>query len=250
MVHGHALRFTGLRAAAVGRRAMRRLEGLAAGLLLISLAGLPAAAATYPPVEQATFHQLLFANDDVAALKNVYPPHSDSGYHLHQRELFYVVVAPARFGAQKLGQELKTPQMTPAGGVGYNVMTAEPFIHRVVNGDSRTCHIVAIELRRAVPSGSALSTRPADYVQIFDNARMRAWRLIVSPGQSVPVMNQGANGVRVVVRGGSLVTSRAGVANQMLELQKGDASMQLPGESRALRNAGATSIELVEIELK
>ena len=186
----------------------------------------------------------------MAVLKNVYPPHSDSGYHQHPRELFYVVIDPARFGSQKLGQELKTPPRIPAGGFGYNVMTGEPFVHRVVNDDSATCFIIAIELRRAVPVGNALSDRPADYVQIFDNARMRAWRLIIEPGASVPAMKQAAAGVRVVVRGGTLVTVRPGVVDQTLAMQKGDASMETVGGSRALRNVGTTPIELVEIELK
>ena len=229
---------------------MSRLAGLATGLSLIMLAGPLAAAATYPPVEQATFHQLQFATDDVAVLKNVYPPHSDSGYHVHSRELFYVVIAPARFGAQRLGLELKTPPMLPAGGIGFNVMTAEPFIHRVVNDDDRTCEIIAIELRRAVPSGKPVSVRPAGYVQIFDNRRMRAWRLVLAPGQAVAAMTQSANGVRVVVRGGTLVTGRTGVEDQTLALQAGDTSMQLAGERRALRNTGTTPIELVEMELK
>ena len=224
----------------------------AVGLALIAGAAsaAPAPAATYPSVEEASLHQLLFTNNDVAVLKNVYPPHSDSGYHLHLRELFYIVIDPARFGSQKLGLELKTPPMIPAGGFGYNVMTAEPFIHRVVNDDNATCFIIAIELRRAEPNGDALSVRPAEYVQIFDNARMRAWRLIIAPGQSVAAMTQAATGVRVVVRGGSLVTTRPGVAEQILALQKGDAAMQLAGERRALRNVGTTPIELVEMELK
>ena len=250
MVHDHACRLAGPRAAALWRGALSRLASLAAGLLLITMAGPLCAAATYPPVEQATFHQLMFANDNVAVLKNVYPPHSDSGYHVHSRELFYVVISPARFGSQKLGQELKTPPLIPAGGTGYNVMTTEPFIHRVVNDDDQTCEIIAIELRRAMPSGKPVSVRPADYIQIFDNVRMRAWRLVLAPGQSVPAMNQTANGVRVVVRGGSMVTVRPMVRDQALALQPGDASMQLAGESRALRNTGTTPIELVEIELK
>ncbi|MEO6433447.1 MAG: hypothetical protein ABIO29_05675 [Sphingomicrobium sp.] len=250
MVQHHLSLHVGLLGATIGQLSMRHLQASAAAIFLFGFAAPLIAAAPYPSVEQATFHQLLFANPDVAVLKNVYPPHSDSGYHVHSRELFYVVIEPARFGAQKLGQALKTPPMTPVGGTGYNVMTAEPFVHRVVNSDRRACHIVAIELRRAVPGGSPLSARPSDYVQIFDNQRMRAWRLIVAPGQSVPAMTQSAVGVRVVVRGGSLVTSMPGVADQVLAIQNGDVSMQLEGTARALRNAGRTPIELVEIELK
>lgn len=205
----------------------------------------------YTPVEQATFHQMQFADADVAVLKNVYPPHSDSGFHLHSRELFYIVITPARFGAQKPGGALRLPATAmAAGSIGYNVMTAEPFVHRVVNDDDRACHIVAIELRRERPAGGAQSVRPDAYVSIFDHPRMRAWRLIIAPGQTVAPMTQAAKGVRIVVRGGSLLTITPGVADQALALEPGDVAIQPPGPTRSLRNAGTTLIELVEIELK
>jgi len=205
----------------------------------------------YTPVEQATFHQLQFADADVAVLKNVYPPHSDSGFHLHSRELFYVVITPARFGAQKPGGPLRLPaNAVAAGSTGYNVMTAEPFVHRVVNDDDVACHIVAIELRREAPAGGALSARPEAYVTIFDNPRMRAWRLIIAPGQTVGTMTQSAKGIRVVVRGGSLLTMTPGVEDQRLAIEPGDASIQPPGPTRSLRNTGMTPIEIIEVELK
>jgi len=72
MVHHHALRLAESLAAVIWPPSLRRLSGLTAGLSLITLAGPTAAAAAYPSVEQATFHQLLFANDDVAVLKNVF----------------------------------------------------------------------------------------------------------------------------------------------------------------------------------
>lgn len=205
----------------------------------------------YTPVEQATFHLLQFADADVAVLKNVYPPHSDSGFHLHSRELFYIVITPARFGAQKPGGPLRLPaNAVVAGSTGYNVMTADPFVHRVVNDDDRACHIVAIELRRELPAGDAVSARPDAYVAVFDNPRMRAWRLIIAPGQTVASMTQAAKGVRVVVRGGSLLIMAPGVEDQRLAIEPGDASIQAPGPTRALRNTGKAPIELIEIELK
>ena len=215
-------------------------------------AAVPTIVAThYTPVEQATFHQLQFADADVAVLKNVYPPHSDSGFHLHSRELFYVVITPARFGAQKPGGPLRLPTAAiAAGSTGYNVMTAEPFVHRVVNDDDVACHIVAIELRRDTPAGGALSVRPDAYKSIFDNMRMRAWRLIIAPGQSVAPMTQAAKGARIVVRGGSLLTITPGLADQALAIEAGDVAIQSPGPGRSLRNTGNTPIEIIEIELK
>jgi hypothetical protein len=79
---------------------------------------------------------------------------------------------------------------------------------------------------------------------------MRAWRLILEPGQSVPAITQGSTGVRVVVRGGLLTTTMPGVHEQTLALQPGNFAVQERGFTRALRNGGAETIEVVEMELK
>lgn len=63
-------------------------------------------------------------------------------------------------------------------------------------------------------------------------------------------MTQAASGVRVVVRGGLLVTTSLGLPDQTFALQKGDFSIQHASVARALRNAGQETIELVELELK
>jgi hypothetical protein len=227
-------------------------------LFALALLSSPAAAADPTPVgrfvsvENATFHQLVFSNPDVAILNNLYPPHSDSGFHLHLRELFYVVVAPARASTQKIGQPMHTPEMAPAGTVGFNVMTSEPFVHRVVNGDARPYHVIAVEIRRATPLGGPLSVRSqsSGYEQIFDNKRLRAWRIVLKPGQATQAMMQEANGVRVVVRGGVLKTTQSEVPDQTIALESGNFALQAAGQTRALRNIGKTTIELVELELK
>ena len=205
-----------------------------------------------PPVEHATYHQLVFADKDLAILNNLYPAGSDTGFHQHSRELFYIVIEPAHAGTQKPGKPLITPPMAPAGFVGYNVMTAEPFIHRVVNGDTTPYHVIGIEIRRAKPSGKWRSTRAdaPQYVQIFDNPRMRAWRLILEPSQSTLAITTGGNGVRIVVRGGMLTTTAPQQVDQILALRPGDFAIQQSGSTRALRNDGNETIELVEMELK
>ncbi|HEV7234443.1 MAG TPA: hypothetical protein VGN36_09360 [Sphingorhabdus sp.] len=215
-----------------------------------TMAATESVGAHYPPVEQATFHQLVFANDDVAILINRYPPGGNSDFHLHPRDLFFVTVTPSLTSAQRLGQPLSPPRQQPAGIVGYNVMGSEPFIHRVINNGDAPALFVAIEIRRAAPMAGALTERGGGYVQILDNSRLRAWRVVLEPGQSLPALTQRANGVRVVVRGGLLRTSRPGIADQVLALESGNVAWQQAGETRALSNAGTTPIELVEMELK
>ena len=205
-----------------------------------------------PPVEQASFHQLMFANEDFAVLSNRYSPGGDSGFHAHYRDIFYVVIQSASSSGQRPGQPLTATPSAAVGTAGYSAIGAEPRVHRIVNGDEGPSHFIVVELRRANPAGDTVSSRESapQYEQIADNERIRAWRLILEPGQSVPSISQGGEGLRVVVRGGLLTTTTAGVPDQTLFLRAGDFAMQSSGTTRALRNSGTETIELVEIELK
>jgi len=205
-----------------------------------------------PPVEYASFHQLVFVNEDFAVLNNRYPPGGDSGFHAHYRDIFYVVIQSAPSRAQRIGQPLTDAPLAPVGAAGYSATGTEPRVHRVVNGDDGPSQFIVVELRRPSPRGSAVSSRAGapQYVQIVDNERLRAWRLILEPGQTVPAISQGGSGIRVVVRGGLLTTTMPTLPDQTLLLRSGEFAVQSDGSTRALRNSGAETIELVEIELK
>jgi nitroreductase len=83
-----------------------------------------------------------------------------------------------------------------------------------------------------------------------DNARVRAWRLSLEPGQAAPPVTQSAPGIRVVVDGGELVESIPGRPARGMAPRSGDFYWQEAGTTRTVRNVGTTRIELVEIELK
>lgn len=228
----------------------------ALGLILILASGgcaqtqRVAADPAAPPVEHASFHQLVFANEDFAVLNNRYPPGGDSGFHTHYRDIFYVVIQSAPQSGQRVGQPFTAAPLLQVGAAGYNANGEEPRVHRIVNSDEGPSQFIVVELRRPRPRGDAVSSREGPYVQIVDNERMRAWRLILGPGQSVPNISQAGEGLRVVVRGGLLTTTTAGVPDQTLFVQPGDFVLQNSGSTRALRNTGTETIELVEIELK
>jgi len=88
------------------------------------------------------------------------------------------------------------------------------------------------------------------YKTVLDNERVRGWRLLLEPGQSVAAITQSAPGVRVVVKGGELVENEPGRPDREMSLRLGDFMWQEANVTRAVRNAGTTPIELVEFELK
>lgn len=206
----------------------------------------------FPPVENASFHQVVFANEDFAVLNNRYPPGGDSGFHTHYRDILYVVIQAAPQSGQRPGQPLTEAPLVPAGTVGYNPIGPEPRTHRIVNGDTGPSQFIVIEMRRAGPLGRQVSSREnaPQYEQIVDNDRMRAWRLILAPGEAAPFISQASNGVRIVVRGGLLTTTTPGLPDQTLALKAGEFAVQSGGSMRAVRNSGTETLELVELELK
>ncbi|WP_146151865.1 hypothetical protein [Ahniella affigens] len=203
-------------------------------------------------VEHASFHQVVLADQDQVILNNRYPPGGDSGFHAHERDQFFVVIQPSETTAQALGQPLKAGPTLAVGAVGYGGEFGTRRVHRVINGKKSEAQFIVVEFRRAAPNGIAVSTREAapQYVQVVDNARLRAWRLILEPGASVPTITQVGKGVRVVVRGGLLSTREPGKAPQLLWLKPADVAVQEAGATRALTNTGNSTVELIELELK
>jgi len=208
--------------------------------------------AEFPPVENASFHQPVFADEDFSVLNNLYPPGGDSGFHTHYLDMFYVVIQAGQASVQNLGKPATAGPRFAAGTAAFGSLGGEPRVHRVVNGNESTYQIIVVQLRRTEPRGNAVSSRETakGYTQITDNSRLRAWRLILEPGQSAASISQLGKGFRVVVRGGLLTTISPGLPNQILALKPGDHAVQSAGTSRALTNSGTETIELVEIELK
>ena len=207
---------------------------------------------SYPPVEQASFHQVVFADQDLVVLNNRYPPSGDSGFHAHDRDQLYVTIEHSASMGQAPGGPLKAGPSISAGAVGYGGTFGERRVHRVINGDQGPAQFIVIEFLRPKPGGTKVSSREKapQYVQIVDNPRLRAWRLILEPGASAPAITQVGKGVRVVVRGGLLTTSTPGAADQVHLLRPADFAVQPAGATRALKNSGTEPLELVELELK
>jgi quercetin dioxygenase-like cupin family protein len=231
-------------------------HGLAAALLALGFVLVQSAAAQdesprVVPVEKAPFHVPTFHNEYVTMLRVNIPPGRTSGYHKHSLDMATVLVEGSTTRTQVLGSEPAEGGGT-AGRVNFNFQSRRPLIHQVANTGASPYHIVGFEFMYAQPGRFSPSTRaeaPA-YAQVLDNERVRAWRIVLAPGQAVPAITQTAPGIRVVVKGGELVESVPVEPDRGMSLRLGDFFWQDAGATRAIRNAGTTPIELVEFELK
>jgi hypothetical protein len=207
------------------------------------------------PVEKAPYHMPIFKND-LAMLLNVYlPPGAGKGasvYHTHSRDQLSVLVQATKMGGQDLGGQPREERVGTRGNANYTAFSKKSMTHRGENVGTTPFQNIVVALLYPEPGRFPPGSRAniVGYTQLLDNERVRAWRLVLAPGQTAAAITQSAPGLRVVVDGGDLVESVPGQPDRGMHMRLGDFFWQDAGTTRAVRNSGATTLNLVEFELK
>ena len=203
---------------------------------------------------KAPYHLPVFTNEYVTVLKIFIPPGRNTGYHTHSEDSVSVNIVPADMTNQNLGSsDIVRGERAARGRATFTPYSKEgPRTHKATNIGETPFHNVSFIFKNRQPGQFTASSRAnvSGYVQIMDNARVRGWRLVLEPGQSVVPITQTAPGLRVVLDGGELAESVPGYADRGWMLATGEFYWQEPGVTRALRNIGTTRIEIEEFEIK
>ena len=209
------------------------------------------------PMDKAPFHIPVFSNEHIILMKINIPPGGNTGFHTHYADSVSVNLSPATRTNQIFGSsEVTGPATGPVGAPGRvsftNIIREGERTHKVTNVGPTPFYNVSFMLRNAGPEGHTVSERSADagYTQILDNERLRAWRVVLEPGEATETITQTAPGLRVYVRGGVLAEAVPGAADRGMAPYDGDFIWQDAGQTRAVNNTGSTRIEFVEFELK
>lgn len=209
------------------------------------------------PMDKAPFHIPVFSNDYIILLHINIPPGRDTGYHTHYADSVSVNLTPASQTSQTFGSSEVSPPGSGGDGepgrVTFNNVTKDgPRTHRATNIGPTPNHGISFILKDHRPAGTTVSDRSgvAGYTRIMDNARLRAWRVVLKPGEATGEIAQTAPGLRVYVHGGVLAEMVPGAADRGMAPQEGDFIWQDAGQTRAVKNTGTTLIEFVEFELK
>ena len=209
------------------------------------------------PMDKAPFHIPVFSNDHLILLNVNIPPGRNTGYHTHYADSVSINLSPASRTSQTHGSsEVSAPGTggdgAPGGTTFTNVTKDGPRTHKVTNVGPTPFHNISFILKDRRAAGTTVSDRSgvAGYTQIMDNARIRAWRVVLKPGEATGQITQTAAGLRVYVHGGVLAEIVPGSADRGMAPYEGDFIWQDGGQTRAVKNTGTTLIEFVEFELK
>ncbi len=204
------------------------------------------------PVQKAAYHWPIFSNDYIMMLRVYMRPGKGSNFHVHSTDQISIMVEAGANEGQIYGKAEKIPAKAGTrGSVGFTAFSKKSFIHRSTNTAAGPFNNLVVALLKPGPGSFTPQARDVPgYRQLFDNERVRAWRLQLEPGQSAGPITQTAPGMRVILDGDELVEIIKGEMDRPLALRSGDFYWQEPGTTRTIRNSGTTAINLVEFELK
>ena len=196
-------------------RAFMRLGVSASFVVLACALAWPAAAQLEDkpvPMDKAPFHIPVFENDYIILLNVNIPPGRNTGYHTHYADSVSVNLTPASQTNQNFGSSDVSPPGAAAGegepgrATFTDVTKNGPRTHKATNVGPTPFHNISFILKPRAAGGPAVSDRAGvqGYTQVMDNARLRAWRIILKPGEATAQVTQRAPGLRVYVQGGVL----------------------------------------------
>jgi len=208
------------------------------------------------PMDKAPFHIPVFSNEYLIVLNVNIPPGRNTGYHIHYADSVSVNLTPASQTSQNYGSEQVGPPGTggdgePGRATFTDVTKNGPRTHKATNVGPTPFHNISFILKDRRP-GTTVSDRAGvmGYTQVMDNARLRAWRVVLKPGEATGRITQTAPGLRVYIQGGVLAEMVPGSADRGMAPYEGDFIWQDAGQTRAVKNTGTTAIEFMEFELK
>jgi hypothetical protein len=204
------------------------------------------------PVEKAAYHWPIFSNEYVMMLRVYMRPGKGSNFHTHSSDQISILIEAGANEGQVYGKAEKIPAKAGTrGSVGFTPFSKKPFTHRSTNTADGPFNNIVIALLKPAPGTFTPQARDVPgYRQLFDNDRVRGWRLQLEPGATAGPITQTAPGLRVIIDGDELQEIITGEMDRPLALRSGDFYWQEPGATRSIRNSGTTAINLVEFELK
>ena len=207
-------------------------------------------------MDKAPFHVPVFSNDYVTMLRINIPPGRDTGFHTHYFDSVSVNLSPALRTSQfyESSEVIGPLSSEPVPGrTSFNNVTENgTYTHKAVNTGPTSFRNTSFILKDRSEGGPRVSDRSDidGYTQIIDNNRIRAWRVILVPGEAVAQLTQTAPGLRVYVRGGVLDELAPGSAARGMAPYSGEFVWQDAGQTREVINTGSTIVEFVEFEFK
>lgn len=199
------------------------------------------------PVTGEPRHHLKFENQYVRVFDVVVPQGDSTLYHVHSNDYVFITIEGARLKAQVMGSDPSDLNLA-AGDVRFS---KAPLTHRVANVGPTPFHNVTVEILSsppATPTNAASLAGVTGHKLLFENERVRVYRLVLEPGQSTGMHTHELSGLGVAVSAGEIEIESTDGERQSVKLQPGEFSWHTGALTHSIKNVGSTRFEAVDIE--
>lgn len=228
-----------------------------ATLLAACIALLPLAAAAEDervvPAHEEPRHVPKLTNAWVRVIDVEIPEGERTLFHAHALDYPFLMVTSVTLRNQAYGEAAKDMPIK-RGLVGYySASTQGTYTHRFINLGPGTFRAIGIELLQPAPrsgAGSAPIPEQPGIATVLDNPRVRAYRIVLQPGQTLGPVRIAGPSLRVALTPGLIADQAPGAEAVETEITPAKFSFSENARVTTLTNRGDQPVEMVEFEFK
>jgi quercetin dioxygenase-like cupin family protein len=192
-------------------------------------------------------HHPKFENEFVRIWDVTVPGGDATLWHIHRNDNVVITLAGASL-------RLENASGPPAEGewkFGEVRFAKATYTHRAINIGTTPFHNLTIELLKPANASPPVLAKEGDREPVLENDRVRAFRVTLAPGESTPVHTHPLPGLSIAITAGELEATTEGNATPVrLMLPATDVRWRPGTITHSIKNAGKSTFEAVDIELK
>lgn len=195
-------------------------------------------------------HSIRLVNSVVRVYDAVIPPGTQTLFHTHRHSGVGIGMTATRLQVEKAGAG-PSVETTTAGEV-FPVDAATPYVHRVATVGDAAYRAIVVELIQPPGHVAAVSTVAGTprYKLELENQRVRVFRLVLQPGESVPLHTLAPSSLTVTVSGGQISVASPAAAARFASLAPGALEWNAEAAVVGYKNIGVSTYDSVYFEWK
>jgi len=220
---------------------------------LLALATMPFATRSQSNSPQApveikgeAHHHPKFENESVRIWDVTVPAGEGTLWHIHRNDNVVITLAGANLRPENVSGSPAEAEWK-FGEIRFAKAT---YTHRAINIGTTPFHNLTIELLKPANANPPVLAKEGNREPILENDRVRAFRLTLQPGETIPVHTHPLPGLAVAITSGELETTVSEGQPQRTTMAAGDVRWRPGPVTHSLKNVGKTTFAAIDNELK
>jgi len=197
-------------------------------------------------IKSEAHHHAKFENEFVRIWDVTVPAGEATLWHIHRNDNVVITLA----GANLRLENVSGPPAESPWKFGEIRFARATYTHRAINTGATPFRNLTIELLKPAIANPPVLAREGNREPILENDRVRAFRLTLQPGESIPVHTHPLPGLAVALTSGELETTVGDGQPQRMTMAASDVRWRPGPVTHSLKNIGKTTFEAIDIELK